>query len=172
MGFWADHIRRHCEKPDVIVNGEGEAYLKRYTLMHQPDLRVYLHQILLSDDDRALHDHPWDFKTILLSGGYYEEIPAGWNNLRRSAHGALVGTMETKKIFHPRFSVIRHKAEDLHRIDLPDGKPVWTLFIAGNKSREWGFMSPKGWVHWREYINEKFGPSSVEADMATKEMGE
>ena len=185
MGFWADHIRRnvecaecfleshikrHCEHPEVIVAGDGRPYLRRYTLIHQDSLRVYLHEILLSDEDRHMHDHPWDFTTILLSGGYIEERPVEPQRFTKQSDGGY--KMETVRIKWPRFSRIKHRAEDFHRIELPEGKPVWTLFFAGDKRRDWGFMTEDGWVHYRKYLNDKFGPSSIEMEMAKAEMGD
>jgi hypothetical protein len=40
---------------------------------------IYLHHFLHSDDDRALHDHPWWNVSILLRSGSYVEhtIAAG-----------------------------------------------------------------------------------------------
>ena len=31
---------------------------------------IYLHTIWCSDDDRALHDHPWPRCSIIVDGGY------------------------------------------------------------------------------------------------------
>lgn len=92
----------------------------------------YFHCFLRSDDDRALHDHPWDFLTVILFGRYEEhrnEDAAyliapdlydyrGANNIQvrdtrrhyddpvRVIRGYLEG------------SVIRSKAADLHRVAL------------------------------------------------------
>lgn len=35
-------------------------------------LKIYLHKFMRSDEDRALHDHPWSFLSIILRGGYFE----------------------------------------------------------------------------------------------------
>ena len=36
---------------------------------------MYLHLFLRDDDDRALHDHPWDNASFLLTEGYVEVLP-------------------------------------------------------------------------------------------------
>lgn len=166
MGFWADHLRRHCDDVFTIPTNDGRPYLRRYTLIKNKWFRVHVHEIMLSDEDRELHDHPWDFTSVLLSGGYNEERPITFS-------AALAQHWETIKLYWPRFSVVRHRAEDFHRIELPAGKTVWTLFIAGKNRRRWGFLTAdRGWVDHDLYLTEKFGPQSVEADMAEKEMGD
>ena len=37
-----------------------------------------------------------------------------------------------------------------HRIELHKGE-CWTLFVTGPRVREWGFLCPQGWRHWREF---------------------
>jgi hypothetical protein len=52
---------------------DGELESGRSTLLH------YFHR---GDDDDAMHDHPWDFCTTILSGGYTEQLPQpGWDNV-------------------------------------------------------------------------------------------
>jgi hypothetical protein len=46
--------------------------------------------------------------------------------------------------------LILRRASAAHRIELHAG-PVWTLFIVGPHIREWGFLCPHGWRHWREF---------------------
>lgn len=146
MGFWADHLKRHCDEVMTIVGKDGTPYMRRYYLIKNEWLRVYVHEILRSDEDPELHDHPWDFTTVLLSGGYVEEVPLNEHSNWQAG--------ETKKVQWPRFSVIRHKAEDFHRLELE--KPVWTLFIAGNNRRGWGFLTKSGWKYHRDFLRDKF----------------
>jgi hypothetical protein len=140
----------------VISNFEGDPYLVRYTLISTSWFRVFIHKILRSDDDRDLHDHPWNFWTFLLWGRYTEEVPVD----QRWKDGPKI-----KCRFGPG-SLIRHKASDCHRLELDttfeqksaaEGhwrvfKPVWTLFIAGPRLREWGFHTANGWIDWRTYV--------------------
>src|SRR5881392_3402104 len=65
--------------PDFTVGSPDRPYLQRWWLLpRNPVLNVYLHQFLRDDDDRALHDHPWDWCSVLLKGGYCEHtIDAG-----------------------------------------------------------------------------------------------
>ncbi len=129
---------RFFEKFVVNDETDGQPYLIRWRLIETPWFGVFLHHILRSDRDRATHDHPWGFVSVILSGGYTEHSQV------RRPHGATF----TK---HYRAgSIVRHKATDLHRLELD--RPAWTLVFIGARCREWGFMTPRGWVHWEQYL--------------------
>lgn len=126
-----------CLKPHFLVGNPLDPYLKRwYVIPRNPILCIYLHQFLKDDEDRAEHDHPWDSVSLCIKGTY-TEIRKGQATPCRF------------------FSLIYRKAENSHRIVLPekDGKktPAWTLFITGWRKREWGFHCPSGWVHWKDF---------------------
>lgn len=109
-------------------------YMRRFILA-TPWFSIRLHSILRSDVERDLHDHPWSFVSFLISGGYDE--------IRQLAGGFQYG------ITWPRWSLIRHEAEDLHRILLD--KPVWTFVVTGPVRRKWGFQTKQGWVAAADY---------------------
>jgi hypothetical protein len=111
-------------------------YMERW-ILRTPWGNLRVHHILRSDNDRHLHDHPFDFISFLVSGGYREEIPDP------EEPGYTVCEM------WPRFSLVRRKATDRHRLILD--KPVWTIVAATHKKREWGFYTKSGWIHWRHY---------------------
>lgn len=129
-------------RPDISIGGEEDPYLRRWWLVPRNRFfNVYLHQFMRSDDDRALHDHPWWNLSILLAGRYVEHtISAGGINVRTERQA---GELKFRA------------AGAAHRIELIDG-PCWTIFITGPRLREWGFHCPKGWVHWRDFTS---GPS-------------
>ena len=58
-------------------------FLWRWNLMYRKGFTVKLHRFLRSDPARDLHDHPWDFVSIILWGGYYEETESGEGATRR-----------------------------------------------------------------------------------------
>jgi hypothetical protein len=120
--------------PDQIIGGKERPYLKRWWLIKRNRFfNIYLHHFLRSDDDRALHDHPWLNCSILLRGEYNEHLPGGVVKHRR------------------RGQIIFRRAVASHRIELTHG-PVWTLFLTGPKVRSWGFHCPQGWRHWRKFV--------------------
>lgn len=125
--------------PDVIIGKPGDDYLRRWFVIPRNTVfNVYLHQFIRSDDDRALHDHPWWNASILLDGEYVEHtIPQGGVNQRK-----LYSAGDVK---------IR-SAKYAHRVELVSG-PCISLFITGPRIREWGFHCPMGWRHWKEFTS-------------------
>lgn len=120
--------------PDFVIGDPQRPYMLRWFVIPRNSLlNVYLHKFLRDDDDRALHDHPWWFLSILLSGTYREVIPSGRTRWRRC------------------FSVVLRRATYRHRVELRDGIPCWTLVITGPRIREWGFWCPRGFVHWKVF---------------------
>lgn len=133
--------------PDIAIGGRERPYMLRWWIIPKnPFFNIYLHNILRSDDDRALHDHPWFNCSIVLSGGFFEVTPMGrfWRK-----PGAI------------RF----RSAWSLHRLELaldpsnviPDSngdyapRPAWTLFVTGPVLRQWGFRCPHGWISSRNF---------------------
>jgi hypothetical protein len=127
--------------PDFIIGGDTlcNAYMHRWWVIpRNPIFNIYLHHFLRSDDDRALHDHPWINLSIILEGEYTEHtIDAG---------GVCYAVVRKAGEFKFR------GARSAHRIELHNG-PCWTLFITGPKIRTWGFHCPKGWRRWQEFVH-------------------
>jgi hypothetical protein len=113
-------------------------YMHRWILL-TPWGSVRLHHILRSDADRHLHDHPFDFTSFLLTGGYIEVTP--WQ--------PEIGPLARQQKFWKRFSLVRKRAEEAHLLVLM--RPVWTFVLTGPKRRNWGFHTEKGWIYYREY---------------------
>jgi hypothetical protein len=117
-----------CDKisrPDV-----GE-YMRRFHLEFTKDRSIRFHEILASDPGTDLHDHPWDFVSVMLNGTYDEVTPTG--TIRYEAP-----------------CVIMRKAEQLHRLILPEG-PAWTYVVCGRVRRRWGLATANGWVPHSSY---------------------
>jgi hypothetical protein len=107
---------------------------------------VYLHHFLRSDDDRALHDHPWVNASIILKGEYLEHFQNGRIEHRRPGDVVFrwLHTAHRVELFHGS------RRQPLHS---PPPIEVWTIFITGPKVREWGFLGPQGWVPWQEFLS-------------------
>lgn len=59
--------------PDFVIGGHANPYLLRWWLIPRNRVfNIYLHKFLRDDDDRALHDHPWFWCSIMLRGEYVE----------------------------------------------------------------------------------------------------
>lgn len=117
----------------TACNGVGPL-LTRYFVFQSIPISIYVHHLHISDEDRALHDHPWKFFTFLVSSGYFEHTPHG-------------------RFWRRRFSVLYRPAEWQHRLELV--RPTWTIVVRFRRIRDWGFWLPNGWMNWREY-GEKF----------------
>jgi len=71
-------LDRHGRKRVIMDRIDNEPYLERYYIFFKErtwfPFNVFLHKFLKSDPD-DVHDHPWGYFTLILSGGYYEWIP-------------------------------------------------------------------------------------------------
>jgi hypothetical protein len=134
MQAWANSVM--ARDPDIVIGGD---YLRRWWVVPRNEWQnVYLHDIRRSDDDRALHDHPWPNTSFLIFGCYIEHTPEG--AFLRSAG-----------------DVVTRPATALHRLEVIPGMRAISLFLTGPKEREWGFACPRGWVHWRDFVGEDVG---------------
>jgi hypothetical protein len=127
-----------ARKYDLAIGGEDNPYLLRwYVIPRNRWFNIYLHNIVRSDEDRALHDHPWWNCSILLRGGYVEVVPT---------RGA---TLDVK--CRRAGSVVFRRACAAHRLVVFADPNVWSLFVTGPKLRNWGFWCPQGWVPWQVF---------------------
>lgn len=137
--------------PDFVIGGDAKPYLKRWWLIPRNRfLNIYLHQFLRSDDDRALHDHPWIANcSWLIDGAYIEWVPGGAtrNPLRPVPRFLKAGDVKF------RWGPAPHRVQ-LHMIAGRE-VPCWTLFVTGPRVREWFFHCPQGPVHWRDFTDKR-----------------
>lgn len=127
--------------PDFIIGSEDNPYLLRWWLIpRNPVFNVYLHCFLRSDDDRALHCHPWANLSVLLRGRYIE-------------HTAHADGNPQQRVLWAGDWRLRWRGGIRHRVELYPGERAWTLFLTGPRYREWGFHCPKGFVHWQDFTN-------------------
>lgn len=98
---------------------------------------IRIHHIKRPDADPFLHDHPWNWRTIVLRGSYLEET--------------VFGDFVWRKQGQTRSAT----AETFHRIAEVDPEGVWTLFIMGRRRNRWGFMAgnPARKIYYRDYIS-------------------
>ncbi len=140
-------------KPDYIIGEDDAPYMLRWWMLPKNNwFNIYLHKILRSDDDRALHDHPWRNISIILRGGYFEHVPG---YCCRPPHINPAACTNKRKLLRTTGSVVFRQAYDAHRLEIIPGAPhaTWTLFITGTVLREWGFWCPKGWVSFEVFTD-------------------
>lgn len=129
-------------------------------------LRV--HHWLGSDDDRALHDHPWRFVTLVLKGGY-EDL--GEHSCKTKPQtdgdgfiycpecGCSVTSEQPGRFTRGQYTVdkltrgsIRYRsAFHKHTVQVcPEG--AWTLLLTGRRTRDWGFWVDGRWRKRNRYF--------------------
>ena len=146
----ADAIIGHAKKHPYF---HLEGYMQRFWVLKPRKwlpLSIRVHHILRSDNERHLHDHPWASCSVILRGGYWEEVPVSQHQ-----HPEM-DQYPSQRVLKERRpgSIVLRLATDRHRLIVPPGKDCWSLFIMLGKQRQWGFYPPKGWVYWREYMND------------------
>ena len=123
-----------------LFNNAGKKYMARWWLFSfgptgkgdRTQWGCRLHHILLSDEDRHFHDHPWPSVSVILKGSYIEHTPKG-------AFTRGPG------------DVVVRRAGALHRLEVAPGASVWSLFFFGAAAKSWGFQTEQGWVDRRAY---------------------
>lgn len=139
----ADWIIRYAINRNVYLHiGVDGAYMHRYWLINRPitqqkswfrlPFEVRVHCIRRPDRGRDPHDHPWNWRTIILAG-WYDELVEDDTNHR--GVGATVGK----------------RANDSHHIAAVSPGGVWTLFIVGPYRQKWGFHTPTGRIPYDQY---------------------
>jgi hypothetical protein len=93
-------------------------YVVRWKL-ELPFGSLRVHHWLKPDDDRAFHDHPWWFVTLVVRGAYMDKNPNGFDILKAPA-------LRYRPALH------RHTV-----VPWPQG--AWTIMVTGPKTRPWGF---------------------------------
>jgi hypothetical protein len=148
--FFQKFLRIFWREPDVVLYNQknDSVYLRRWYVIPRNNFgNIYLHNFLSSDEDRALHDHPWWNISILLSGCYFEHIPKDSKKwIEENDRTQIV------KKRYPFIPIFRN-SESIHKIELIQNKPIWTLFITGPVAREWGFYCPNFWRHHNEFLD-------------------
>lgn len=158
-------IRRAQRTPYSPILKDGELYMERFWLFNAyPDtgasgadrkpwrfpISIRIHRIVLPDQDRDLHDHPWNARTFILRGHYTEvrqEVTPGtgtsWidgDHMGEAVYTRLAGDTAALKF------------GEYHRITEVSPGGVWTLFVTGKNRGTWGFLVDGVKVQWRRYL--------------------
>lgn len=133
-----------------LTDAQGRVYMGRWWLFNpypaytsgsekQPwqfPISIRIHHIQRADQDHNLHDHPWNARTIIIRGGYFEEREGGVRHYRRTG------------------STARLRFGEYHRITEVTPGGAWTIFITGKYRGTWGFLVDGVKVKWREYLGQ------------------
>jgi hypothetical protein len=139
----------------IYGHQNGVLLVDRYHLVQwgEDGPGVMLHHVVGPDEGRFRHDHPWDFVSVILRGGYVERIgdpvidqPGRWFRVLKAP-------------FHGERWFRAMRAEDAHRIDMVDfDGPTWSLVLHGRKRRTWGFLTSDGWIPHQWYYQYRNTP--------------
>ena len=108
-------------------------YMRRW-ILNLGLFTIRLHVFHRSDEDRALHDHPWWFVSLLLWGSYREHTVDGTTPWRR------VGSIAFRRATHR------------HRVEIKPGSKCITFVISGPIRRMWGFWKNGGFWPYKDYF--------------------
>ena len=138
-----------------IASADGkDVYMERYWLFNPygrdehggtlparikwlPSIR--LHCIHRPDNDRDMHDHPWDARTFILKGAYIEK--------------RLIGNAEVT-FYRLAGDTAKLNYGEYHRITNVSVGGVWTLFVTWKYKGVWGFLVDGKKVPWKQYLKE------------------
>lgn len=129
------YMGRWWVMPEILLTKDENGDPHPYTWI---PFIARLHHIRSKDGDRDLHDHPADYRTIILRGWYVEEDIYGVR------HKRIAG------------QTITARAQNFHTIVEISPGGVWTLFMLGKRINDWGFLvtNSKGVsrkVRWQDY---------------------
>ncbi len=121
-------------KQIVDLDSPSDIYLSRFIILKTRWFGLYVHIIRRPDYARCQHDHPWPFLTLILRGGYTEQVG--------------------ERFFRRRPGYIGYRSRSFeHRItELPSGTAL-TLVLRGPDHVEWNFRTAFGKVPWQRYVS-------------------
>jgi len=141
-----------------IADGPLGPLLLRHIIVKGPLFGLCVHKLCRSDYDRALHDHPWWFISLVLWGGYLEVTapdPGRDAFIERRGDATI---RDPGLRFRGPMSLAFRPAEWRHRVVIPgrsgpDGPPraALTLVLMGPRIRKWGFWVDGKWCWWRRH---------------------
>lgn len=110
-----------------------------------------IHHIMRPDEDRDLHDHPWNARTIILRGWYTEQRLVKVAEQLLASLGYSTSDQVTEFIDRRTGHTARLNHGEYHRIDQISPGGVYTLFITSKWRGDWGFLVNGVKVPWRTY---------------------
>ncbi len=145
---------RWCEKRNRIIYVTGKSdptdvYFIRYFVVQSKYFNIFIHRFLRSDRDDP-HNHPWDFLTFVVKGGYREHR---YLSIEDGLHSWII----TRTVSFNR--LVFRTATDIHRVELTEElkmkdqalAPI-TICITGPERQEWGFVKQLTLIPWKRYL--------------------
>lgn len=144
----------------IPPNTNVPAYMHRWwRIARNWAFNIYYHNVLRSDDDRALHDHPWFSFSVVLRGGYFEhtilaggihrKVWKGPGSMTFRWTGSMAHRLELERVSlmeAPLHSLMNREVEISDATNQKVEVPATTIFNTGPVLRRWGFHHESGWV--------------------------
>lgn len=143
---WFSAVLEERYDAKMIWDGESPYLLRIYLTEHRKDVKgvatkkekrpsPFLHYFFRGDNDRDIHNHPFDWAvSLILKNGYIEHV---WDEAKKK--------LLTKKRRAGMLNFIKNNT--FHRVDMCRDN-CWSLFIAGPKvdkpeGEGWGFLNER-----------------------------
>ena len=162
----------------TLRDADGRPFLERWAL----DLGiagVYLHHVTGPDPGLDLHDHPWAFVSLVLSGAYVDEScdvraasavageAAEQDNADRwSGFTTSPNRRGARRVWRAG-TVHRVTRLTAHRI-VSCTPGTWTVIVRGRARQPWGFYTPAGWIDADDYDYAARRPGSEQRNGITR----
>lgn len=128
----------------------GAPVKRNWLLRMLPSVRI--HQILKADDDRHLHDHPWDARTVILKG-WYDEIREEIYPEYGPTESAMMAFGVPVRMHHRvAGDTVKLNFGEYHRITRVSAGGVFTLFITYRYRGTWGFKVHGKKIPYFDYL--------------------
>lgn len=119
-------------RPMRLIEVGGGPYLERYHIASVFGRRIWLHHFVRDDKERHVHDHPWSAVSLVLCGGYTEEL------------GEVIAdrmVLRDRTLTAGQINVI--KSTTRHRIKTVQ-PGTWTLMLVSKRHGSgWWFYEPE-----------------------------
>lgn len=116
---------------------------------------IKIHKALMSDPAN-LHDHPWNYLSIILWGGYHEEtihwVPRIFNPNEILSGAQASHIRRTRVKWYGPGSVLFRKGDSPHKLIIPQNKYCLSFIITMKRYRKWGFINEQ--CEWHAFDEE------------------
>lgn len=166
----AAHIPRRFLPDTELIGPPDCPILHRWTFAVFRGRKLLLHHFQPNADDRAEHDHPSPFWTLVLWGGYDDRVPCRFcNGTDRHDPGVAFASPRTRPDGSAyctgcqgglvlgdqmRPGMLRRRAAEYRHVTRVGPRGCWTLVLMGRKTRRWGFWERGVWWFWRDHERE------------------
>lgn len=171
-----------------VIGPDECPIMHRWTLLDlgQRIGKLLVHHFLPNADDRAVHDHPRPFVTLVLRGGYEDLVPCTYPGC--GGDGALRVTLphppdatreerrQLKRVTYPpcprcahvpgsrglmvgdrmHSGSVRYRPAEHQHRTRVGPDGCWTVVVMGPLARACGFIVDGEWMPWREH-ERRFG---------------